>query len=91
MRKNDANSPNSLVAVGVLVYAGLTLRLMLGLMLGLLFGIMFGLILGLMLGRMIGPMHRIMLGLMPYLCLVEFLSNYISVRSNFCLDELLAS
>ena len=75
MRKNDANSPNSLVAVGVLVYAELTLRLMLGLMLGLLFGIMFGLILGLMLGRMIGPMHRIMLGLMPYLCLVEFLSN----------------
>ena len=43
MRKNDANSPNSLVAVGVLVYAGLTLRLMLGLMLGFLFGITVGL------------------------------------------------
>ena len=75
MRKNDANSLNSLVAVGVLVDAGLTLRLKLGLMLGFLFGIRFGLILGLMFGRMIGPMHRIMLGLMPYLCLVEFLSN----------------
>ena len=75
MRKNDANSLNSLVAVGVLVDAGLTLRLMFGLMLGFLFGIMCGLILGLVFGRMIGPMHRIMLGLMPYLCLVEFLSN----------------
>ena len=75
MRKNDANSPNSLVAVGVLVYAGLTRRLMLGLMLGLLFVSMFAFILGFMFGSMIGPMHGLLLGLMPDLCLVEFLSG----------------
>ena len=73
MRKNDANSPNSLVAVGVLVYTGLTLRLMLGFMLRLLFGIMFGFILGLM--SIIGHMHGLMLGLMPDLCLAAFLSG----------------